>query len=83
LRYRTVAAHQVSKGDKKMRHLYLAAALLLGTSSAIGAQPSQPQIQKTDDAQLNALFEEWRLFVRPAIVNGRPDYSAAAMAAAE
>ena len=64
-----------------MRHLYLAAALLLGTSSAIGAQPSQPQIQKTDDAQLNALFEEWRLFVRPAIVNGGPDYSAAAMAA--
>jgi hypothetical protein len=32
-------------------------------------------------AQLVNLFTEWRAFNHPAIVNGRPDYGAAAMAA--
>src|SRR5205823_13157738 len=32
-------------------------------------------------ADLVALFQEWRAFQRPAIVEGAPDYSAAAMAA--
>jgi len=65
-----------------MRHLCLAAALVLGTSAAAGTAVAQPQRQDAaGHAQLNALFQEWRAFVHPRIVKGRPDYSAAAMAA--
>ena len=65
-----------------MRRLCLAAALVLGTLPVSGAAPGQPQIQgSAAHAQLVSLFQEWRTFVRPAIVNGRPDYSPAAMAA--
>ena len=65
-----------------MRRLCLAAALVLGTPSATGAAMAQPQVQKSAaHAQLVSLFTEWRGFVQPTIVNGRPDYSPAAMAA--
>ena len=65
-----------------MRNLCLAVALVLGTSSAAVAAPARRQLQElAAHAQLVSLFQDWREFVRPAIVNGRPDYSAAAMAA--
>jgi hypothetical protein len=64
-----------------MRHLCLAAALILGASSASEAAPALLQLRESaGHAQLVSLFKEWRAFVRPAIVNGRPDYSASAMA---
>lgn len=35
--------------------------------------------QEGSQAELVRLFEEWRVFVQPAIVNGAPDYSPAAI----
>ena len=65
-----------------MRRLCLAAALVLGTLPVWGPASAQAQLQKpAAHAQLVSMFHEWRAFVRPAIVDGRPDYSAAAMAA--
>jgi hypothetical protein len=43
------------------------------------APPAEPGGERYED--LVALFEAWREFERPALVDGVPDYSAAAMAA--
>ena len=44
------------------------------TAAALAAEPPASSYQ-----QLAALFTDWREFNHPAIVNGRPDYSAPAM----
>ena len=46
-------------------------------ASAIAAAVEAPA---SSYGQLANLFTDWRAFNHPAIVNGRPDYSAAAMA---
>ena len=64
-------------------------ALCLAASMAIAAPlapamaeaPSTVVASKTTHAQLVRLFADWRSFNHPRIVHGRPDYSAAAMAA--
>lgn len=57
--------------------LCLAAPLPVAAAEATTASaPSQPS-----HARLVRLFAEWRNFNRPRITRGRPDYSAAAMAA--
>ncbi len=57
--------------------LYLTAALLAATGCA-GRKPATPSGRYQD---LVALFQEWRAFQRPKLVDGVPDYSAGAMAA--
>jgi hypothetical protein len=61
----------------------VATALAAATPLAAGsAQAPVPAAQaQSSHAQLVELFAEWRAFNHPKIVNGRPDYSAAAMAA--
>ncbi len=56
--------------------LRLAAAALFLSAPAAAAGPAA-----AGHAELVRLFEEWRVFNHPAIVRGRPDYSARAMAA--
>ena len=51
-------------------------ALVASTASAAVAAQST-----TSHPQLVSLFADWRAFNHPAIVRGKPDYSAAAMAA--
>lgn len=55
--------------------LALAVPLATGAAPAIAAEAPASSHQ-----QLVSLFAEWRAFNHPAIVKGRPDYSAAAMA---
>lgn len=44
------------------------------------AKPIEPNAPKTKTyAELETLFKEWREFQRPALINGVPDYSVAAM----
>lgn len=56
--------------------LRLAASALFLSAPAAAAVPAA-----AGHAELVRLFEEWRAFNHPAIVRGRPDYSARAMAA--
>jgi hypothetical protein len=59
-------------------------AITLASLLAIGSQlDAAPRSRATSGghAQLVSLFAEWRSFNHPAIVKGRPDYGAAAMAA--
>ncbi len=44
-------------------------------------RPTAPSARSTRYDDLVSLFTEWRTFQRPTLVNGVPDYSAAAMAA--
>jgi hypothetical protein len=63
--------------------LYAAAAFSLAlplAPAAIAGQPVATASQGTH-SQLVRLFADWRAFNHPKIVDGRPDYSAAAMAA--
>ncbi len=53
---------------------FAVAALVLSPGASTGATPID------DYAALVALFEDWREFEAPALVNGVPDYSAEAMA---
>ncbi|HEX6740613.1 MAG TPA: hypothetical protein VF079_02310, partial [Sphingomicrobium sp.] len=57
--------------------------LVLGVSVLLSvpapASPSAPA--RNSHAQLVQLFDDWRVFNHPAIVRGRPDYSATAMSA--
>jgi hypothetical protein len=64
-------------------------ASLLATAMPAGLTHAQGAVQNVGaptivmprgHAELVKLFDAWRVFVRPAIVNGVPDYSAAAMA---
>jgi hypothetical protein len=57
--------------------LALAAPLVLG--AVMPAVPAAPAA--TGHAELVRLFADWRTFNHPQIVRGKPDYSAAAMAA--
>ncbi len=50
--------------------------LLVATPAGVFAQPTKPP---ATHAQLVTLFQEWRAFVQPAIKQGVPDYSQAAM----
>lgn len=64
-----------------MHVLTCAVTFLVATASpAIAAQaPAQAPVEAPTHKQLVSLFTEWRAFVSPSIVKGRPDYSAAAM----
>src|SRR5690348_5630473 len=58
-------------------------ALCLALCAALGvmAKPTAPSETPASSYQeLATLFTDWRAFNHPMIVNGRPDYSAAAMA---
>ena len=64
--------------------VFTAAALLLAAAAFVaGASgnppPNPPRSARYED--LLSLFREWRVFQRPKVVEGVPDYSAAAMAA--
>src|SRR5262245_56017712 len=48
---------------------------------AVGAASTGGGTSRADYQDVIALFKEWRAFQRPKLVNGGPDYSAAAMAA--
>src|SRR5689334_8285460 len=59
----------------------LALCLALIASLAIMAKPAAAaEAPASSYQQLAKLFTDWRAFNHPAIVHGRPDYSAAAMA---
>lgn len=59
----------------------LAVALLSAApAAAVGAAPASA-VANPGHARLVSLFSEWRAFNHPTIVKGRPDYSAATMAA--
>jgi hypothetical protein len=59
----------------------LALWLALCAPLAVMAKPAAPSEPPASSYQrLATLFTDWRAFNHPAIVNGRPDYSAAAMA---
>ena len=59
--------------------LVLAGALLVGV--LVGGEPISGQPKGDGYAKLVALFEEWRAFQRPKVVDGVPDYTARAMKA--
>jgi len=59
--------------------LVLAGVLLAGL--LVGGEPLLGQAQADGYAKLVALFEEWRAFQRPKVVDGVPDYTARAMKA--
>jgi hypothetical protein len=62
--------------------LCAAAALSIAVPLAPANAAAQPAAtQANSHAQLVKLFNDWRAFNHPKIVNGRPDYSVAAMAA--
>ena len=62
--------------------LRLALRLALAVPAAVAAAPVMAaQAPASTHQQLVTLFAEWRAFNHPAIVRGRPDYSAATMAA--
>src|SRR5262252_8084993 len=59
----------------------LALSLALCAPLAVMAKPAAPsETPASSYQQLAILFTDWRAFNHPAIVNGRPDYSAAALA---
>src|SRR5215211_7970627 len=62
------------KAEMKLLALCLAALAMMAKPAA-AADPPAPSYQP-----LASLFTDWRAFNHPAIVDGRPDYSAAAMA---
>src|SRR6185295_20017149 len=61
--------------------LRFALALALAVPLAPAAPVMAAQAPASSHPQLVSLFAEWRTFNHPAIVRGRPDYSAAAMSA--
>ncbi|WP_414901506.1 DUF885 family protein [Sphingomonas flavalba] len=66
------------------RLLPLAAALLAAPVLSVAVAPAlaaQAPAQRSDHAALVTLYEAFRAIVPPAVVNGVPDYSPAAMAA--
>ena len=63
-----------------MLRFALALASLLPIGSAVAAVPVPPAAaEASSHAQLVKLFADWRAFNHPTILNGRPDYGAAAM----
>lgn len=64
-----------------MRHFAVSLALIASPVCAVVAAPAPaPVAAAQEHAALVHLFQEWRAFNHPAIVRGRPDYGAAAMA---
>ena len=65
-----------------MLRFALTLASLLPVGSLLAAAPvlAAPVKETSTHAQLVKLFADWRAFNHPAIVRGRPDYGAAAMA---
>lgn len=65
-----------------MRRLAVSLALIASPIAVAAAAPAPAPTAATakDHAALVQLFQQWRAFNHPVIVNGRPDYSAAAMA---
>jgi uncharacterized protein (DUF885 family) len=63
--------------------LCLAASIALALPSATATAQASPaaEAQASTHARLVRLFADWRAFNHPRISHGRPDYSAAAMAA--
>src|SRR5262245_11161546 len=55
--------------------------VIVTAAIAICACSSGRGAGRSDHQELIALFKDWRAFQRPRLVNGVPDYSAAAMAA--
>jgi len=68
------------RGARRLFKIAILAGLLVPLS-AVAAPRSAPPVSATGHAQLVKLFADWRAFNHPAISHGRPDYSAAAMAA--
>lgn len=66
-----------------MLRFALKLATLLPLTVAVAAVPASGAVQPaaSSHAQLVQLFADWRAFNHPAIVRGRPEYSATAMAA--
>jgi len=60
--------------------LILALSPVAGAAQVARASLGTATVSSSGHAALVALFDEWRAFERPAIQNGLPDYSAAAMA---
>lgn len=63
-----------------MRRLMLVSLLALATACGRGG-PQEVTAARARYEDLLALFEDWRAFARPRLVDGVPDYSAEAMAA--
>jgi hypothetical protein len=61
--------------------LRFALALALAVPLASAAPATAIEIRGSSHQQLVSLFADWRAFNHPTIVQGRPDYSAAAMTA--
>ena len=57
------------------------ALVLLALSACAATRPPPPAPRPGSYADLLALFPEWRAFQKPRLVDGVPDYTAAAMAA--
>ncbi len=68
-------------GDKIMRRLALALALLVPSAAVMPAFPLFAATPAPAYPQLVQLFAEWRAFNQPAMVGGVADYSPAAVAA--
>lgn len=60
-----------------LRHLLLAATVLVATSIPAPRVSAQPAPASATYAQLLSLFTTWRAFEEPPRVNGAPDYSPA------
>lgn len=66
-----------------MRHALLGLTATLTLAAPLQAAPPAPSVLRSpsaSNASLVALFADWRAYNHPAIVRGRPDYSAPAMA---
>ena len=66
-----------------MRHALLGLTAILTLAAPLQAAPPAPSglhSPSASNASLVALFADWRAYNHPAIVRGRPDYSAPAMA---
>jgi Bacterial protein of unknown function (DUF885) len=59
--------------------LALVGAAMAGCQAGAGASPDPPRSTSYDD--LVTLFQDWRAFQKPNMVNGVPDYTASAMSA--
>ena len=62
-----------------MLRLAIVLACLLPITTSVAAAFAAPPAETGSHSQLVKLFADWRAFNHPAIVKGRPDYSAAAM----
>ena len=54
---------------------------LVAASGCSGGRTPAPAPRSARYEDLTALFQDWRAFQRPKLIDGVPDYSATAMAA--